>query len=571
MIARRRGLGELALVLLTATALAVLLTYPLAFKLGSSGRVNTDDGRWSIWVVSWVAHALTTNPFGVFNANIFYPHKSALAFSEANILAGAIGAPVWLASKNPYLTHNLVVLVGFIVSFAGAYYLIRYFTGSRETAMVAGVLYAFCPFVFARTAHIQLLLVGGLPFCMLAFHRLVDKTTVPRAVTLGLLICAQSLACAYYGVFAILSIGLGTILFAYTRGLWRSRDYWIGIGLAAFVSIAFTFPFLIPYLRVQQEAGFARSLDDARQYSVEIASWFASAAWAHRWWLPALGDFIEVLFPGFITLIAGIIGIAWHFLPKSSSSFRPTSQNLPIWGQTPRPQFLPLRRDVAVLYVLIAVIAFWSSFGPDAGLYWILYKTIPLFTFLRAPGRIGIMVVLSLIVVGAPVIAAFIARQRKPAAAGALLVALATAELAGIPLTQLRDAEPRDPVYDTLATLPYGPVLELPYWYDRSDFPRHAMYMLNSTAHWMPLINGYSDHIPQDFRDTVIPLSSFPTRESFNILAKADTRYVVFHLNLYNAALRRRLMERLTTYERYLRPIKREGDTWLYEIVDWPN
>ncbi len=563
MIGRPRGLGELAIVLLTATAFAVIFTYPLAFRIGSIGRVNTDDGRWSIWVVSWVAHALTTNPFRVFDANIFYPHRAALAFSEANILAGAVGAPVWVLSRNPYLTHNVVVLLGFIASFAGAYYLVRYFTRNRWASLTAGVLFAFCPFVFARTAHIQLLLVGGLPFCMLAFHRLVDRSTVGRAVTLGLLICVQSLACAYYGVFAILSIGLGAILFAFTRGLWRSRDYWIGIGLAAFVSIAFTFPFLLPYLQVQQETGFARSLDDARQYSVEMASWLASAAWAHRWWLPALGDFIEVLFPGFITLAAGVAGIVWALRAKA----------FPLDGggvdHPDRPR--PLPRDVALLYMLIAIIAFWSSFGPDAGLYWLLYKAVPLFTFMRAPGRMGIMVTLSLIVLGAPVIAALISRARRPAVAGALVVAAASAELAAIPLTQLRNAEPRHPVYDLLATVPYGPVVEFPYWYERSDFPRHAYYMLNSTAHWLPLINGYSDHIPQDFRKTVIPLSSFPSRESFGLLGRANTRYVVFHLNLYNARLRQRLMERLKTYSKYLRPLRREGDVWLFEIVDWPN
>jgi hypothetical protein len=28
------------------------------------------DGRWSIWVVAWVAHALTTNPLRLYEANI---------------------------------------------------------------------------------------------------------------------------------------------------------------------------------------------------------------------------------------------------------------------------------------------------------------------------------------------------------------------------------------------------------------------------------------------------------------------------------------------------------------------
>jgi hypothetical protein len=103
------------------------------------------------------------------------------------------------------------------------------------------------------------------------------------------------------------------------------------------------------------------------------------------------------------------------------------------------------------------------------------------------------------------------------------------------------------------------------------DFPRHAYYLLNSTAHWKPLVNGYGDHIPADFRKIVVPLSSFPSRESFGILAKADARYVVFHLNMYNRRNRERLLQGLKTYAAYLRPLVQEGNVWLFEIVDWPN
>jgi hypothetical protein len=376
----------------------------------------------------------------------------------------------------------------------------------------------------------------------------VMHPTVPRATTLGVLISLQSLACAYYGVFAILMVGLGTVLFAVTRGLWRSRDYWTGIALAASVSVALAFPFFVPYLRVQREQGFARTLDDARQFSVNIGAWLASSAWAHRWWLPVLGEFNEVLFPGILTLVLGISGAIW------------------MWRNTEHDY-----RDVFLLYFLIAVIAFWSSFGPDAGLYWVLYETVPIFSFMRAPGRMGIVVVLALGVLAGPLLASMLARMRFPLVTGAAVALIAAAELAAAPLRQLRDAEPLSPVYRTLATARYGPVIELPYWYQRSDFPRHAYYMLNSTAHWLPLINGYSDHIPQDFRDTVMPLSSFPSRESFRILGRVDTRYVVFHLNMYDARLRERLMERLDAYSKYLRPVMRDGDVWLFEIIDWPN
>ena len=277
---RPRGLTEATLVVFTAVVLTIVLTYPVAFHMDRLGRVNTDDGRWSIWVVAWVAHALTTDPLDVFDANIFYPHRYALAFSEANLGAGALAAPVWALTRNPYTAHNVVFLLSFVLAFSGAYYLSRFLSGSRPAALVAAVMFAFCPYIFARTAHVQLLFTGGLPWCMLAFHRLVEAPSIHRSVVLGVLLWATALACAYYGIFAALMVGLGTLLFAFSRKLWRSVDYWMSIGLAAFVSIGLTVPFFLPYIYVQREMGFTRTLDDARQYSADLGAWGASSAWS---------------------------------------------------------------------------------------------------------------------------------------------------------------------------------------------------------------------------------------------------------------------------------------------------
>ena len=71
-----------------------------------------------------------------------------------------------------------------------------------------------------------------------------------------------------------------------------------------------------------------RTLDDARQYSANLGAWGASAAWAHRWWLPALGDYNEVLFPGILTLVSD--ASASHDASRA--------------------------RDTAILYLLIAVL-----------------------------------------------------------------------------------------------------------------------------------------------------------------------------------------------------------------------
>ncbi len=185
---RFRGSVEATAVVLGAVLLACVFTYPYIVNFNDAGRLDTNDGRWSIWVVSWVAHALTTDPSQLFRANIFYPHPNALAFSEGNIVEGVLGAPIWALTRNPYTTHNFIFLFAFAQSFVATYYLIRHLTGDRRAAVVAGILYAFCPFAFARQAHIQLLMVGFLPWAMLAWHRFMERTSIARAIELGLVL-----------------------------------------------------------------------------------------------------------------------------------------------------------------------------------------------------------------------------------------------------------------------------------------------------------------------------------------------------------------------------------------------
>src|SRR5579864_7112562 len=122
---------ELGLVLVGFAALTIGLTYPLAFHLGTVlYRYDTNlDGQFSIWNVAWVARTLVVDPLHVFDANIFYPDRDTLAYSESNLGAGVIAAPVYWATRNPYAAHNAAVLMAFVLSFVGMFYLVRHLTG----------------------------------------------------------------------------------------------------------------------------------------------------------------------------------------------------------------------------------------------------------------------------------------------------------------------------------------------------------------------------------------------------------------------------------------------------------
>src|SRR5688500_15997944 len=178
--------------------LTVVMTWPLTARIGSVARIDNADGEKGIWNVAWVARALIRDPLHVFDANIFYPHKGTLAYSEANLGAGFLAIPVYWMSGNPYAANNFVLLLSFVLNGAGMYYLARYLSGSRQAALVAAISFAYCPSIFGHLPHVHLLMTAGLPLGLLAFHRLADRPTAARACGLGLVMAVQAYFCGYY-------------------------------------------------------------------------------------------------------------------------------------------------------------------------------------------------------------------------------------------------------------------------------------------------------------------------------------------------------------------------------------
>ncbi|MCK7479075.1 MAG: hypothetical protein M0C28_18220, partial [Candidatus Moduliflexus flocculans] len=91
----------------------------------------------------------------------------------------------WASGGNPYVAHNAVVFLAFVLALTGTYSLVRHLTGHRGGAAVAAVAYAFCPYVFSHIPHIQLLMTAGIPYSLLAMHRYVGRQTAGRASRAG--------------------------------------------------------------------------------------------------------------------------------------------------------------------------------------------------------------------------------------------------------------------------------------------------------------------------------------------------------------------------------------------------
>jgi hypothetical protein len=308
------------------------------------------------------------------------------------------------------------------------------------------------------------------------------------------------------------------------------------------VALASVAPAYRHYAAVRR-AGFARDLTAARFYAPNLSAYLASSSYAHAWMLDLVPRWRnEVAFPGFVVVVCAAAGLYFNWRAR--------------------------RRDVILLYGGLTMLAAWASFGPQAGLYTVLYDAVPAFSLLRAPGRFAIVVQLGLAVLAGFGVAGLLARIRRSALAGSVLIVLAAAELV-VPL-QFPIAPPTEPVYRMLATLPRGGVVEMPFYYHDVGIFQNTKYMVASTAHWMPLVNGYSDYMPADYLEDVERLKFFPSADAFAVLKRRGARYAVFHLYGYNDENRRDVLARLDTFAPYLRPLYADETTRLYEVVGSP-
>jgi hypothetical protein len=148
---------------------------------------------------------------------------------------------------------------------------------------------------------------------------------------------------------------------------------------------------------------------------------------------------------------------------------------------------------------------------------------------------------------------------------------LALLELNDVPFDWRQDAVPA--VYRVLGQMPRGALAEFPFYDRRIDFHIHSRYMLFSTLHWQPLVNGYSDHMPADFRALATTLATFPSRESFNALRERHVRYISIHRGRqgYGGATAPDIERRLQPFLQNLRPVADDGNIAIYEVVSWPQ
>jgi hypothetical protein len=497
------------------SVLTVLLTFPLAFHPGSTLVGSDPDYDLFMWTLAWDTHAFTHQPLAIFDANIYFPFRYTLAYSENLIGSAFLAAPLLWLSNNPILALNFVELSSVLLCALGAYVLARRLGLGWSAAFVCGLIYAFAPARFFRIAQIHLTAVQWIPFT-LAFLHTYFQTGRRRDLWLACgFFSLQALTTGHGAVFLVLAV-LSLIAYRLIRGepldaVRRLRD----LSLPGLLLLTPAALIVIPYRIVQVEMGLRRILGDL---APTPQSFLASPTHLQTFLLSLIPEarIMErasaTLFPGFLTVLLALVA----FLPPRMVGNRAATDPSPL-RETARYYGV-----LTVLSLLLASAVIWPY------VYW-----LPGMNFIRVPSRFIILTTLALAVLAAVGTERLLTagpplRRRLLAISISSLLIL---EFLAIPF-KLVPYEIRMPAADRWLKGQAQPfvVAEVPVVLrDRYQ----TMFMFHSMAHWQKTVHGYSGMRPELHERLFRELRTFPDQASLDHLTSLGVTYVVVHIDMY--------------------------------------
>ena len=463
------------------------------------------DPLFSMWRIAWVQHQLVADPRHLFDANIFYPLRASLTYSDAMIVPAIAAWPLAWAGLHPVIAYNVLLLVSFVLSGWATYALVRSLEGGATAAWIAAVAFMLTPVRMNHLSHLELQMTMWMPVMLAAVLRLLDTGARKYIVLSAVALAGQWYSSMYYGLFLTLYAAVFAAVLIVARKVVARRAALVLVSYA--MAGAIVLPLAWTYARSQPARG-VRGVETIAEFSATPADYARPgvATPAYRRVLPRVVHAERALFPGVVPLVLLIAGL-W-----------------PPWSGARAAMFTA------------GLVAFDGSLGLHGILYPVLYSLAFPFHSIRVPARFGMLVMLSLAVLAGFGGSRIVSRLRNRTARRASL-ALITAGL-------MVDGWPR---FDTLpmwdappsiyATLPPQAVLfEYPVHPQPERFAENLPYMYFSMWHWRPMANGYSGFNPRAYAATLEATRSFPAAGALEYLRDAGVTHVTVHCRLWEPA-----------------------------------
>lgn len=487
--------AELAGISIGFTALVAAFTWPQVRQMDSVPDMG--DPLFSIWRIAWVNHQFWRHPTALFNANIFYPERLTLTYSDPVIVPALMSAPLFWLGISRAATYNLLFLSAFVFSGVTTYYLVRALTGRRDAAVIAGVIFALHPYRLEHYSHLELQMTVWMPLCLWGLHRVMARGGLRDGLLTGVAFALQMLSSLYYGMyFAVYLVALGSVLWVGRR---FPRRPLVMIAVGALVAGVMIAPVASPYVANKTMMG-DRDLTTVEYYSATAADYlkphfrsFPYQRWSHG------GRPERHLFPHVAPVVLALVGI---------------------W---------PPISVAQIGYAAALAVGFDGSLGMNGIIFPQLRAYVPGFGGLRVPARFSILVGLSLAILGGYGAARLFERWPR-ARAGIAVAMLGPILLEALPSITLEHLWREPPaIYDALALHPDAVVAELPVPSRTQLVWSDTRYEYFSTFHWYTMVNGNSGFAPPSYLELLAQEEDFPSDSSLHYLRARGVSHIAWH------------------------------------------
>jgi hypothetical protein len=604
--------------------LALVSTHPLWRHLTTAVPSDIGDPLLNTWILAWDGHALLTDPAHLFDANIFFPLKDTLAYSEHLIGTALPMLPILLISGEPVLAYNVAFLTSFTLSGFGLYLLALHYAGNRLAAFLAGLAFAFAPYRLSLIGHLSLLTVQWLPLALLYLDSFMYTTSRRSLALFAFFFICQATTSWHLAVFTSFIVALFVLGNWLTRRAAFSWPVLAGLGATAFIVALVMAPLTLPYLKVLPELQMTRPWDTIVAFAAAPTDYLAAYP-ANLFFGQLTAPFRTR--PGFVeehTLFAGLLApvLAAFSLTFFANKDFPLGADL---QSAPSQRGATGARSVVGILWVVLVLSVSLTFGPFLRLegwgvaipmpYYLLARLTPALSLMRVPPRwmvVSLFAMSLLLGFSLTSIFAWVQRNRKPAQRVprykviarsettkqsqetvckrllrfarndrrvchglALLLGLgllAEGYAAPIPLAQVGSTAQLPAVYRWLAHDgdDYA-ILEMPFYSaPQPEYPE-TRRLYASTIHWKQLVNGYSGFTPDRQPELAQQLADFPDQRAIAALQELGAqgvRYLIVHSleqgfdrDSWEADGRWRLARSLT-----LRPVYESGGDFAYEV-----
>lgn len=194
---------------LSYALLSLVFTYPLVTHLSTHvpGQLEGDVPVY-IWNLWWMKHSLMEWHSPLFSDYIFAPYGVSLAFHAFVFLKAFMAVPLQ-AVTTAWTSYNLLILFTFTMAGFAMFLLARALTGDALAAWVAGMAYAFSPYMLTRgLGHLNYLSSEWMPLYILCLIKLVESAERRWALAGSAFLLLTAYCEYYYLIYMTLFTGL---------------------------------------------------------------------------------------------------------------------------------------------------------------------------------------------------------------------------------------------------------------------------------------------------------------------------------------------------------------------------